>query len=137
MPIHGRVNGVTQRIAIPVNVSNGRQPYRAVEFEIDTASDVELAMSPQDIAELRLDQAIDTDYRRNGASGNSPTYYAQVEWHDGPLPVTVVETERPAYAGMGLLWDGYFSAYLLPNGAVTVTRMVNWEDIRREMEEDF
>ena len=70
MPIHGRVNGDTQRIAIPVSVSNGRQPYRAVEFEIDTASDVELAMSPQDIAELGLDQSIDTDYRRNGASGN-------------------------------------------------------------------
>ena len=27
--------------------------------------------------------------------------------------------------------------YLLPNGAVTVTRMVNWEDVRREMEEDY
>ena len=136
MPIHGRVSGETQRITIPVSVSNGGQPYRAVEFEVDTASDVELAMSLQYIAELGLEQSIDTDYRRNGASGNSPTYIAYVEWHDGPILVTVAETERPAYVGMGLLWDSFLSGYLFPNGAVLVSRMVYWDDLKREAEEE-
>ena len=136
MPIYGRVNEDTQRITIQVNVSNGEQEYRVIEVEVDTASSEALAMSPQIIAELGLAQLTNTDYRQNGASGDAPTFVAQVEWHDGPIPVTVVETERPAYAGMGLLWDSYISAYLLPNGAVTVTRMVDWEDIRREMSEE-
>ena len=39
MPIHGRVNGDAQRITIRVSVSNGEQPYREIEFEVDTASD--------------------------------------------------------------------------------------------------
>ena len=136
MPIHGRVNGGTQRITIRVSVSNGEQPYREIEFEVDTASDEGLAMPPPDIAELGLARSIDMDYRHNGASGGTPTYVAYVEWHDGPTPVTVVETERPAYVGMGLLWDSYLSAYLFPNGAVTVSRMVHWDDLKREAEEE-
>ena len=136
MLIHGRVNGDTQRITIRVSVSNGEQPYQVIEFEVDTASDDWLGLSAQQIAELGLTLLDSTDSRHNGAVGGTPTYAAQVEWHDGPIPVTVVETERPAYAGMGLLWDSYISAYLLPNGAVTVTRMVDWEDIRREMSEE-
>lgn len=136
MPIHGRVNGDTHHITIRVSVSNGGLPYRVIEFEVDTASDEELALPLQDIAELGLSLSTDTDYRRNGASGDTPTYAAQVEWHDGPITVGVVETERPPYAGMGLLWDSYLSAYLFPNGAVTVSRMVHWDDIKREAEEE-
>ena len=136
MPIHGRVNGDTRRITIPVSVSNGERPYREIVFEVDTASDEGLAMASQDIAELGLARSIDTDYRHNGASGGTPTYVAYVEWHDGPMLVAVVETERPAYVGMGLLWDSYLSGYLFPNGAVTVSRMVHWDDIKREAAEE-
>ena len=136
MPIYGRVNGDTRRITIRVSVSNGERPYRVIEFEVDTASDEGLAMPSQDIVELGLTRSIDTDYRHNGASGDAPTFIAQVEWHDGPMLITVVETERPAYAGMGLLWDSYLSAYLFPNGAVDVTRMVHWDDIKREAAEE-
>ena len=35
------------------------------------------------------------------------SYTAYVEWHDGPIPVNVVETDRPPYVGMGLLWDSF------------------------------
>ena len=136
MPIYGRVNGDTQRITIRVNISNGEQEYRVIEAEIDTASSEALAMPPQTIADLGLAQLTNTDYRQNGASGDAPTYVAQVEWHNGPISVGVVETDRPAYAGMGLLWDSYLSAYLFPNGAVDVTRMVHWDDIKREAEEE-
>ena len=136
MPVHGRVNGDTQRITIRVSVSNSEQPYRVIECEVDTASDYELALSPQQIAELGLELSDTTDSRHNGASGGTPTYFAQVEWHDGPMPITVVETDRPAYAGMGLMWDSYLSAYLFPNGAVTVSRMVHWDDLKRESEEE-
>ena len=107
-----------------------------IEFEVDTASDEELAMPAQDIADLGLARSSSTDYRHNGASGDAPTFVAQVEWHEGPITAIVVETERPAYAGMGLLWDSYLSAYLFPNGAVDVTRMVHWDDIKREAAEE-
>ena len=135
MLISGRVNGDTQRIVIRINVSNGQQPYRVIEFEVDTACDTELALQPQDIAELGLAPSSDADCPDSGASGGAPTYAAQVEWHRGPLAVTVVATERPAYAGMGLLWDSFLSAYLFPNGAVTVSRMVHWDELKREAEE--
>ncbi len=125
MPITGRANGDTQRITIRVSVSNGERPYRVIEFEVDTTSGEELAMPAQDIAEIGLTRLSSTDYRHNGASGGTPTYVAQVEWHDGPITVSVVETDRPPYVGMGLLWDSYLSAYLLPNGAVDVNRMAH------------
>ena len=136
MPIYGRVNGDTQRITVRVNVSNGEAPFRQLEVEVDAASDYELALSSQQIAELGLALLDATDSRHNGASGGTPTYVAYVEWHDGQMPVTVVETERPAYVGMGLLWDSYISAYLFPNGAVTVSRMVHWDDLKREASEE-
>ena len=136
MPIYGRVNGDTQRITLRISVSNGEQPYRVIEFEVDSASDADLAMQPQDIAELDLAQSIDANYRHNGVSSGTPTYVAQVEWHDGPMPVTVVETDRPPYVGMGLLWDSYLSAYLSPNGAVDVNRMVHWDDLKRETDDE-
>lgn len=136
MPIYGRVNGDTRRITIPVSVSNGEQPYRVIECEVDTASDYELALSLPQITELSLALSGDTDSRHNGASGGEPTYFAQVEWHNGPILATVVETDRPAYVGMGLLWDSYLSAYLFPNGAVDVSRMVHWDDLKREAEEE-
>ena len=136
MPFHGRVNGDTQRITLRIRVSNGERDYREIEFEVDTASDEELAMQPRDIVELGLTRSIDADYRHNGVSSGTPAYAAQVEWHDGPIAVNVVETERPPYVGMGLLWDSYLSAYLFPNGAVTVSRMVHWDDLKREAAEE-
>ena len=105
MPILGRVDGSSQRLTIPISVFNGRGAHREVVVEVDTASDAELALSPLDIAELGLDTAGDSDFRFNGASYERPRYVAYVEWHDGQMPVHVVETERPAYVGMGLLWD--------------------------------
>ena len=132
----GRVDGSARRLTIRVGVSNGGELHREIVVEVDTASDAELALSAQDIAELRLSLAGDSDFRFNGASHERPRYVAYVEWHDGRMPVHVVETERPAYAGMGLLWDSYVSAYLFPNGAVTVSRMVHWDDLKREAEEE-
>ena len=136
MPISGRVNGDTRRLTIRVNVSNGEGPYREIECEVDTASDVELALTLESIVEFRLERIGEADFRLNGSSHDRPRYTAYVEWHDGPIPIHVVETERPAYVGMGLLWDSYLSAYLFPNGAVDVNRMVHWDDLKREAEEE-
>lgn len=136
MPIPGRVNGDFRRITVRINVSGDAGEYREMVFEVDTASDVQLALSAQDIVELGLKQAGNIDYRSNGASHDIPQHVAYVEWHDGQTPVYVVETERPAYVGMGLLWDSYLSAYLFPNGAVDVNRMVHWDDLKREAEEE-
>lgn len=135
MVISGRADGDTRRLTIRVNVSNGEEPYRVIECEIDTASDVQLALSAQDIVELGLDQAGNIDYRSNGTSHDIPRYAAYVEWHDGEMSVYVVETVRPAYVGMGLLWDSFLSGYLFPNGAVTVSKMAHWDDLKREVEE--
>ncbi len=135
MPIMGRCN-VNRRLTIPVSVSNGEAPFREIQVEIDTASDDGLGLSPQEIAELGLMLSDDTDLRLNGTSGATLSYIAYVEWHDGPIPVNVVETDRPPYAGMGLLWDSYLTGYLFPNGAVFVNRMVHWDDIKREAQEE-
>ncbi len=136
MPIMGRVDGGARRLTIRVNVSNGEEPHRIIECEIDTASDVQLALPTHDIAGLGLDLVGDSDFRFNGASYERPRHVAYVEWHDVQMPVHVVETERPAYVGMGLLWDSYLSGYLFPNGAVTVSRMVHWDDLKREAAEE-
>ena len=136
MPIPGRVDGNSRRMTVHINVSGDAGEYREMVFEVDTASDVQLALSAQDIMELSLEQAGNIDYRSNGTSHDIPQYVAYVEWHDGRIPVYVVETERPAYVGMGLLWDSYLSGYLFPNGAVTVSRMVHWDDLKREAEEE-
>ncbi len=136
MPIPGRVDGNSRRMTVRVNVSSDAGEYREMVFEVDTASDMELALPIQDIVELGLEQAGNIDYRSNGTSHDMPRYVAYVEWHDGHIPVYVVETDRPAYVGMGLIWDSYLSAYLFPNGAVTVSRMVHWDDIKREAEEE-
>lgn len=136
MVISGRVDGDTRRLTVRVSVSNGEEPYREVVAEVDTASDVELALSAQDIAELGLEPGGDSDFRFNGSSSARPGYHAYVEWHDGPIPVNVVATERAAYVGMGLLWDSFLSGYLFPNGAVTVSRMVHWDDLKREADEE-
>ena len=136
MLIPGRVNGNSRRMTVRINVSGDAGEYREMVFEVDTASDVQLALPIQDIVELGLEQAGNIDYRSNGASHDMPRYAAYVEWHDGQIPVYVVETDRPAYVGMGLLWDSYISGYLFPNGAVTVSRMVHWDDLKREAEEE-
>ena len=137
MVISGRADGDIRRLTIGVSVSNGEEPYREIVVEVDTASDLELALPSQVIGDFHLERAGDANFRSNGTSHERPRWGAYIEWHDGPILANVVETERPPYVGMGLLWDSYLSAYLLPSGAVTVTRMVNWEDIRREMEGDF
>ena len=136
MPIPGRVNGDSRRMTVLINVSGNAGEYREMVFEVDTASDVELALFAQDIAELYLEPTGDVDYRSNGTSHDVPRYAAYVEWHDGRIPVYVEETERPAYVGMGLLWDSYLSGYLFPNGAVTVSRMVHWDDLKHEAGEE-
>ena len=136
MVIAGRVDGDARRMTIRVNVSNDAESYHEIVCEVDTASDAELALPLQTIGELHLEQDGAADFRLNGATYERPRYAALVEWHHGPTPVTVVETERPAYVGMGLLWDSYLSAYLFPNGAVTVSRMVHWDDLKREAEEE-
>ena len=125
-----------RRLVIPVKVSNGEAPSREIEFEIDTRSDIGLALPQQDIAELGLIQVGDDTARRNGATNEIQSYIAYVEWHDGPTPVNVVETSEQPYAGMGLLWDSYLSAYLFPSGAVFVSRMVHWDDLKREASEE-
>ena len=79
MVISGRANGDTRRLTIRVNVSNGEGPCRVIECEIDTASDVQLALSAQDIVELGLEQAGNIDYRSNGASHERPRYVGYVE----------------------------------------------------------
>ena len=101
MPIPGRVDGNSRRMTVRINVSGDAGEYREMVFEVDTASDVQLALSAQDIMELGLEQAGNIDYRSNGTSHDIPRYVAYVEWHDGRIPVYVVETERPAYVGMG------------------------------------
>lgn len=131
----GRVDGSARRLTVRVTVSNGEGLHREIVVEVDTASDAELALSARDIAELRLDLAGASDFRFNGSSHERPRYVAYVEWHDGPMPVHVVETERPPYVGIGLMWDSYLSGYLFPNGAVTVSRMVHWDDLKREANE--
>ena len=136
MPIPGRVNGDSRRMTVRINVSSDAIEYREMVFEVDTASDVELALPAQEVAELGLERGGGSYLRRNGASSARPWYRGYVEWHDGPIPVNVETTERPAYVGMGLLWDSYLSAYLFPNGAVDVNRMVHWDDLRREAEEE-
>ncbi len=136
MPIPGRVNGNSRRMTVRINVSGDAGEYREMVFEVDTASDVEIALSAHDIAELRLELAGGSNFRLNGASYERPRYVAYVEWHNGPIPIHVEETERPAYVGMGLLWDSYLSAYLFPNGAVDVNRMMHWDDLKREAEEE-
>ena len=136
MPIMGRVDGSARRLTIRVSVYNGAGLLQEIVVEVDTASDVALALSAHEIAALRLDLAGDSDFRFNGASHERPRYLAYVEWHDGPILIHVVETDRPAYVGMGLLWDSYLSGYLFPNGAVTVSRMVHWDDLKREAEEE-
>ena len=135
MPVTGRVDGNSRRLTVRVSVSNGAEPYRVIVCDVDTASDVELALSIQDIEELGLEPEVGSDFRFNGASSARPGYRAYVEWHEGPIPVSVEATERPAYVGMGLLWDSYLSAYLFPNGAVDVNRMVHWDDLKGEAEE--
>ena len=136
MPIWGRVNGDSRRVTVRINVSGDGSEYREMVFEVDTASDTALALSIQDIVELGLKQVGTTDYRSNGTSHDVPRYVAYVDWHEGPIAVYVVETNRPAYVGMGLLWDSYLSAYLFPNGAVDVSRMVHWDDIKSEAAEE-
>ena len=136
MPIMGRVDGSARRLTVPISVSNGAEPYQVIECEVDTASDVELALSTRDITELSLEPTGGSDFRFNGASYTRPRHLAHVEWHDGPISVIVETTDRPAYVGMGLLWDSYLSGYLFPNGAVTVSRMVHWDDLKREAEEE-
>ena len=136
MPIPGRVDGNSRRMTVRINVSGDAGEYREMVFEVDTASDVELALPMQDIAELGLEPGGSSNFRLNGTSHNRPRYAAYVEWHDGQIPIYVVETERPAYVGMGLLWDSYLSGYLFPNGSVTVSRMVHWDDLKREAGEE-
>ena len=136
MVIPGRVNGDSRRMTVRINVSGDAREYREMVFEVDTASDMELALPIGDIVELGLERAGNAGYRSNGTSHEGIRYRAYVEWHDGPVPIHVEETERPAYVGMGLLWDSYLSAYLFPNGAVDVNRMVHWDDLKREAEEE-
>ena len=136
MPIPGRVNGNSRRITVRINVSGDAGEYQEMVFEVDTTSDVELALTIQDIAELGLEPVGGSNFRLNGASHDRPRYVAYVEWHDGQIPIYVVETERPAYVGMGLLWDSYLSAYLFPSGAATVSRIVHWDDLKREAAEE-
>ncbi len=136
MPITGRVNGNSRRITVRINISGDAGEYREMVFEVDTASDVEIALPARDIAELRLELVGGSNFRLNGPSYERPRHVAYAEWHDGPIAVNVVETERPAYVGMGLLWDSYLSAYLSPNGAVDVNRLVHWDDLKREAEEE-
>ena len=136
MPIMGRVDGSARRMTIRVSVSNGVGSQQEVVVEVDTASDMQIALPAQDIAGLGLTLAGGSDFRFNGSSHDRPRYIAYVEWHDGQIPVYVSETDRPAYVGMGLLWDSFLSGYLFPNGAVTVSRMVHWDDIKREAEEE-
>ena len=135
IPIPGLVKGDARRMTVRITVSGDAREYRELVFEVDTASDVALALPIRDIVELGLAQAGDINYRSNGTSHDVPQYLAYVEWHQGPISVYVVETERPAYLGMGLLWDGYLSAYLFPNGVVEINRMVHWDDLRREADE--
>ena len=136
MLIPGRVNGDSKRMTARINVSGDAGEYRKMVFEVDTASDVALALPISDIVELGLARAGAINYRFNGTSHHVPQYIAYVEWHQGPISVYVVETERPAYVGMGLLWDSFLSGYLFPNGAVTVSRMVHWDDLKREAEDE-
>ena len=136
MVIPGRVDGDSRRMTVRINVSGDAREYREMVFEVDTASDVELALPAHDIAEIGLEPGGGSDFRLNGASSARPGYSAYVEWHDGPILVNVEATERPPYVGMGLLWDSYLSGYLFPNGAVTVSRMVHWDDLKREAEEE-
>lgn len=136
MPIQGRVNGNSRRMTVGINASGDSGEYREMVFEVDTASDVELALPIQDIAELGPELGGGSDLKFNGMSHERIRCRAYAEWHDGPIPVHVEETERPAYAGMGLLWDSYQSAYLFPNGTVDVNRMAHWNDLNREAEEE-
>ena len=136
MPIPGRVDGNSRRMTVRINVSGDAREYREMVFEVDTASDVELAMPALDIAELGLDLGGSADLRFNGTSHERIRYRAYLEWHDGPIPIRVEATDRPAYVGMGLLWDSYLSGYLFPNGVVEVNRMVHWDDLKREAEEE-
>ena len=136
MPIPGRVNGDARRMTVRINVSGDAGEYREMVFEVDTASDLELALPIRDVLELGLDQAGNADHRSSGTSHEGIRYRAYAEWHDGPIPIHVEATDRPAYVGMGLLWDSYLSAYLFPNGVVEINRMVHWDDLRREADEE-
>ena len=136
MPIFGRVDGDSRRITVRINVSGDGNEYREMVFEVDTASDAALALSIQEIAELGLAPTGTNDYRSNGTSQDVPRYAAYVEWHDGPILVNVIETDRPAYVGMGLLWDSLLTAYLFPSGAAFVSRMAHWDEIKREAAEE-
>lgn len=132
MPFIGYTNS-DRRLTIPVSISNGAEPLRQIWFEIDTASDDYLALPAQVIAELNLEPAGGSDLQHNEASDERPAYIAHIEWHDGPMAVSATETEGPAYVGMGLLWDSLITAYLFEKGVVTVTRLVHWDEVKREM----
>ena len=136
MVIPGRVNGDSRRMTVRINISGDAGEYREMVFEVDTASDAAVALPVRDIVELGLERAGNADYRSNGTSHEGIRYRAYAEWHDGPIPIHVEATERPAYVGMGLLWDSLLSGYLFPNGAVTVSRMVHWDDLKREAAEE-
>jgi len=116
MPIPGRVDGNSKRMTVRINMSGDAREYREMVFEVDTASDMELALPFGDIIELGLEQAGNADYRSNGTSHEGIRYRAYAEWHYGPILVHVEATDRPAYMGMGLLWDSYLRVSIPERG---------------------
>ena len=51
------------------------------------------------------------------------TYAASVTWHEEPLKVVAVESERPTMIGINLLWGSRITLDAREEGDITIDRL--------------